>query len=158
MSRNITFTNARAKGEEALITNDYVVNAYWNHEVRLDEVPKRYINTISIIEDGEIIGTLNEQSEGYPNPGTFVVDYEKGLIQINPVDNITLVRISYWGTGSVWLAEDAQTATNSAKIIFTTTTEMNASTGNIGSEAICLDMIRQVWRWDPVLLVWAPIN
>lgn len=158
MGRNITFADARKKGEEVLIEKNYAVDEFWNYAIRLDEIPKRYINTIQIIENGIAVGTLSEQSEGYPNPGKFVVDYEKGIIQTNPVNVISTVRVSYYGTGSVWLAEDAQTALNSARTTFLTVAEMKDAIGTLGAEAICLDMPRQVWRWDIILKEWIPIS
>lgn len=101
----INYANKRKKGEEVYLTKEDYILTEKNCEIRLDEVPLRYINTI---EDSTGL-VLKEQLSGEPLINYFVVDYATGIIKFNELNasNVNSVIINYYGTGSVWLAEDA---------------------------------------------------
>lgn len=101
----INYANKRKKGEEVYLTKEDYILTEKNCTIRLDEVPLRYINTI---EDSKGL-LLKEQLSGEPLINYFVVNYDTGIIKFNELNasNINSVIINYYGTGSVWLAEDA---------------------------------------------------
>lgn len=110
----INYANKRKKGEEVYLTREDYILTEKNCEIRLDEVPLRYINTI---EDSKGL-ILKEQLSGEPLINYFVVNYDTGIIKFNELNasNVNSVTINYYGTGSVWLAEDAsKSATGNAQ-------------------------------------------
>lgn len=157
MSQNISFQDKRKKGEEVELTKIGIVSSFYNYKVRLDEVPLRYINKIYVLTDNEELTdvTLSEQLSGNPTSGSFVVDYETGLVKFNAFDGLNKVKITYYGTGSVWLAEDAIQA-KSSSTIFLTKAEMDASTGTTGQICICYELPDQTWKWSTILNKWIP--
>jgi hypothetical protein len=105
----VIFVDRRRPGEEADLSELYVIPSVYPYVVRLNEVPLRYINTITT---GSI--TLREQSGGLPLPGCFIVDYDRGSLTFNVAQAGYGITVAYKGTGSVIWAEDLQALDSTA--------------------------------------------
>jgi hypothetical protein len=99
---DFSFVNKRLPGEEVDVVDVRVIPSTSPYEVRLTEVPLRYISTITTDDMVlyEQVGSLS------PLPGKFLVDYSNGSITFNAAQLGESVSISYQGTGSVIWAED----------------------------------------------------
>jgi len=99
----IALVNKRAPGTEIQVIDSLTVPATAPYEVRLTEVPRRYVNTIL---NGAT--TMYEQvsDNAMPRPGYFVGDYDSGKLTFNAADAGKAIVVTYMGTGSVAWAED----------------------------------------------------